>query len=508
MSTAHDRITQEIERNLQQLINAPPTVPKQTNGDGQAEANAKGQFARPIDGAAVLDDVHAFLGRFVSYPSEDAHCAHTLWIAQTHLMRLWDNTPRLAFLSPEPASGKTRALEISELLVNAPVMAVSVTASFLFRRIAADEKAPPTILYDEIDTVFGPRAKDNEDIRALLNAGHRRGTGVGRSVMVGNRVETEYLPAFAPVALAGLGWLPDTIMTRSVVIRMRPRLPGEPIEPFRRRNAIGEAQKLHARLQAWADKQEEVAGWPELPDPIQDRDADVWEPLIVVADRAGGLWPERARVAAVSLVTANRDRETSLGIRLLMDCKTVFDALPGTRALFSKTILARLHNEEESPWADLRGRPLDERGLGRRLREYGIKPKTVRQGDGDGTSRGYRREDFEDAWNRYTRPPLPRMSDTSDTSDTSKQNQRPFVSEAAAASDTGETTSDDIVSDVSDTLARSSEKTANNFNDVSDVSNVSDFRGRREASDDPDDDPTPFDTGLDPDPDDWSFNTG
>jgi predicted ATPase len=60
------------------------------------------------DGARLLDDVHAFLGRFIRYPSDNAHVAHT---AHTHLMEAWDSTPRIAFLSPEPGSGKSRALE-------------------------------------------------------------------------------------------------------------------------------------------------------------------------------------------------------------------------------------------------------------------------------------------------------------------------------------------------------------------------------------------------------------
>jgi hypothetical protein len=84
-----------------------------------------------------------------------------------------------------------------------------------------------TILYDEIDTVFGPKAKENEEIRGLLNAGHRRGAVAGRCVVHGKRVETEEIPAYCAVALAGLGWLPDTILTRSIIIRMRRRAPGE-----------------------------------------------------------------------------------------------------------------------------------------------------------------------------------------------------------------------------------------------------------------------------------------
>jgi hypothetical protein len=131
----------------------------------------------PVEGAVALNALHAFLGRFVAYPSEHALVAHVLWIAHTHLMDAWESTPRLAFLSPEPESGKTRSLEVTELLVPNPVVALNVTPAYIFRKVGDQENGPPTLLHDEIDTVFGPKAKDNEEIRGLYNAGHRHITG-------------------------------------------------------------------------------------------------------------------------------------------------------------------------------------------------------------------------------------------------------------------------------------------------------------------------------------------
>jgi len=166
----------------------------------------------PKDGAAILDQVHAFIGRFVVYPTEHDQDAHTLWIAHTHAMEAWESTPRIAFLSPEPASGKTRALEVMEPLVPRPVEAVNVSPAYLFRKVASED-GRPTILFDEADTVFGPKAKENEEIRGLLNAGHRKGAVAGRCVVYGNQVKTEEIPAYCALALAGLGGLPDTIIT-------------------------------------------------------------------------------------------------------------------------------------------------------------------------------------------------------------------------------------------------------------------------------------------------------
>ena len=132
-------------------------------------------------GAELLDDIRRSSPASSSTPPSTHSIAHTLWIAHTWLMDAWDSTPRIAFLSPEPGSGKSRALEVTEPLVPRPVHAVNTTPAYLFRKVS-DEAGPPTILYDEIDTVFGPKAKDNEDIRGMLNAGHRKGAMAGRCV--------------------------------------------------------------------------------------------------------------------------------------------------------------------------------------------------------------------------------------------------------------------------------------------------------------------------------------
>jgi hypothetical protein len=98
-------------------------------------------------------------------------------------------------------------------------------------------------------------------------------------------------------------------------------------------------------------------------------------------------------------VAASREAEPSLGVRLLADLRAAF-----ADAAFMSTgqILAALHAMEEAPWGDLNGKPLDARGLSRRLRQYGIKPEVVRVGQA--TPRGYRRAMLEDQWSRYLRP--------------------------------------------------------------------------------------------------------
>jgi hypothetical protein len=366
-------------------------------------------------GAAMLARIEAFLTRFVAYPSVHALVAHILWIVHTHLMEAWESTPRLAALSPEPASGKTRLLEVTELLVPRPIEAVNATPAYLFRKVS-DPDGAPTILFDEIDTIFGPKAKDHEEIRGILNAGHRRGAMAGRCVVKGKTVVTEELPAYCAVALAGLGNLPDTILSRAIILRMRRRSPSETIEPFRRRIHAPEGEQLRDFIADWAATKatELEKARPEMPEGVADRAADVWEPLLAIADVVGGDWPRRARVSAVTHVSDSKAGSPSLGIRLLTDLKVVF----GDRdSLFTTTILERLQQVEDSPWGDLRGKPISSRGLSSLLRQYEVESKTVREVGKPKTGKGYRRVDLHDSWVRYVGPPT-KECDTSDTTGT------------------------------------------------------------------------------------------
>lgn len=352
------------------------------------------------DGADVLEALRRFLSRFVAYPNEYALIAHVLWVAHTWFMDAWESTPRIAFLSPEPGSGKSRALEVTEPLVPRPVHAVNTSPAYLFRKVS-DEAGRPTILYDEIDTVFGPKAKDNEDIRGMLNAGHRKGAVAGRCVMRGKTVETEELPAYCAVALAGLDDLPDTIMTRSVVVRMRRRGPTEHVEPWRERVNGPDAEKVRRILMNWAaENVDRLSGdfWPDMPAQVVDRDADVWEALLAVADLAGGGWPALAREAAVAMVMASKQRAPSIGVLLLRDIRTAFAEASEDR-LTTEQLLHALNRMDEAPWSTIRrGEPLDSRGLSQRLSKYGIASK---KHVGERGLRGYDKAQLVDAWSRY-----------------------------------------------------------------------------------------------------------
>jgi Protein of unknown function (DUF3631) len=200
--------------------------------------------------------------------------------------------------------------------------------------------------------------------------------------------------------LASIGDLPDTIMDRAVVVRMRRRALHEKVEPFRTGRDAPPLHDLRDRLAAWVREHLDEFGDTDPPMPVEDRAADTWAPLVAIADLAGAHWPARARRSVVVGVqeAEEGDGEASLRLQLLADLKAIFG---DAHALHTRTILPLLHELEESPWNDLFGKPLDPRGLSRRLHPYGIKPTDVRE-TGDGPNlKGYKREDLHDAWTRY-----------------------------------------------------------------------------------------------------------
>ncbi|MFD6873183.1 MULTISPECIES: DUF3631 domain-containing protein [unclassified Streptomyces] len=365
--------------------------------------------AAPVNGAQLLNEVEAFHRRFNVFPREAAYVAVALWDAHAHLLDAFDSTPRLAFLSPEPGSGKSRALELVETLVPQPMVAVNASAAALFRAVSGPE-GRPTILFDEIDTVFGPKAGDNEELRGFLNAGHRRSGVTYRCVGDGGNQTVQAFPSYTAVAVAGLGSLPDTILTRSVIIRMRRRARNEHVEPFRQRLHEKEGHALRDQLAVWAEQvRGKVQGaWPEMPEGVTDRPADVWEPLIAIADAAGGDWPKRAREACVQLVKASQtDDKGSLGIRLLTDLRD--HVMVGVDRLPTIAVTDRLNALDDAPWADLQGKPLDSRRLARMLADYmtadnePITSRNIRTAGG--VLKGYYSADLHDAWQRYCPPP-------------------------------------------------------------------------------------------------------
>ncbi|BDM73178.1 hypothetical protein HEK616_66650 [Streptomyces nigrescens] len=356
--------------------------------------------AEPTYGSELLNKLRGQIAEFVIPPSPEALDAMTLWAVATHLQGAWQHAPRLAVVGPAKRCGKSRLLDVLVETVHEPMLTINTTPAAIFRSIT--EENPPTLLVDEADTIFGSLkvAEKNEEMRGLLNAGHQRNRYVTR--VVGNDHTPHKFATFAMAAIAGIGDLPDTIMDRAIVIRMRRRAEGEKVKPFRSRRDTPALHDLRDRVAAWARPLLDEAADLEPTMPVEDRAADTWEPLVIVADLAGGAWPRLARIACARMVAAEAAAEEDhpSGARILADIRRIFAGRGEPESLSTEELLYLLSQDVESPWAEWGRSGLTARALSAMLREYGIKSGNVRMADGT-QRKGYMRNKFLDAWRRY-----------------------------------------------------------------------------------------------------------
>jgi hypothetical protein len=382
-------------------------------------------FDTAADGGQVLDEAHKILTRYVVFPCPEAADAAALYAAATHAMPKLEFASRLVIKSPVKRCGKSRLLDVLAQLVHKPMATADISAAALVRSIPEDD--PPTIMLDEADAIFGKGLKGDEKaehLRGILNAGFGRDRPYKRWDITSRGIED--CPTFAMAVVAGIGSMPDTIEDRAVIITLRRKSAAEHVAKYRLRKDKPKVTAVGDRLAAWIIPNADALGEaePTMPPGLNDRAEDVWESLIAIADLAGASWPARARRAAVALsAAAEQEAGESLGQRLLADIRDV----AGTFAVSfvaSRELVSSLIKLDDAPWRDLE---LTARGLSDRLRPYGITPRR----DASGTMRGYRLEDFADAFSRYLPHPL------SETVNSSEQaGNQPLRSDGSRPPDT------------------------------------------------------------------------
>jgi hypothetical protein len=309
--------------------------------------------------------------------------------------------------SAEPGSGKTRVLEVAQFLVAAAEMTFSATAAALFRLVSEDGLI--TILFDEVDAIFTKTGGANEDLRALLNAGYKRGATIPRCVGDTKNMKVKRFKVFAPAILAGIAeGMPATITTRAITIHMRKRRHDQPVDEFWEEDVEREANPIRHALADWAGQvADQVAtARPVMPAGVRDRAAEIWRPLVALADAAGDHWPTTVRAACAHFVLDSGPQVTSDGVQLLADLRQLFTD-QDTDRMPTADILTKLVDLDESLWGDL-DKPLTARRLASELGRYGVRPVTF--DSPEAKVKGYvtyettgkqGQTGLADAWSRY-----------------------------------------------------------------------------------------------------------
>jgi hypothetical protein len=317
-----------------------------------------------------------------------------LWAVAAHLFESFAVFARLFVTAAEKQCGKTTLLDVLSLLVPRPLAVSNTSPPALFRTIAA---VRPTMLLDEFDAYTKETA---EELRQIIDAGHKRGGAVLR--LVGDHHQPRMFDVYSPMVIASIDAIAATLMDRSISIRLHRRLASEAITPFRLDRPPPELLILARQIARWAaDHAAELVDVDPTMGGLINRSADNWRPLFAVADLAG--WHDLADEAAATVMASALDAESARTL-LLTDIRAAFTA-SGADRLASEALVERLVLMEHRPWPEwgkLR-KPITKVQVARLLGPLKISPGNVRLPDGS-TPKGYHKAAFRDAFTRYLPP--------------------------------------------------------------------------------------------------------
>jgi Protein of unknown function (DUF3631) len=342
-----------------------------------------------VDGAVLLADLRQQFTRYVVLPKYAAS-ALALWVLHTWVFWCFDITPYLSITSPTKRCGKTVLMTLLFWLSCRGKKSDSMSKAAIYR--SAGEK--PTLVLDEVGWVV-----DLQDERQGILCG---GFEVNGYVEVcegeGADITTRRFSTYCPKAFGLIGKLTPTLVDRSICIPLDRKLRTDKVERLRRRDNDDFTQ-LRRRCLRWAnDNAKALAQAPSLElEGLNDRALDFWEPLLTIADRAGGNWLKVARDTALALSGESKEDGEDVRVELLKDIRGAFGDADLIR---SADLVVKLTADPERPWADWkRGRPLTQKQLGGLLRPFGI--CSVLVGSLGAQTRGYRRWQFEEPWAAY-----------------------------------------------------------------------------------------------------------
>jgi len=391
----HGKINSDIPAILAQAAAdeaaaAPPPPPSDPRDAAPAE---------PIDPHETV--LSLTCRAFKTYLALDSHeyVAMALWALHTHVYDRYMVTPRLLLTSPVRGCGKSVALDVLSRLVVRPELTDNITAGSAYDTI---DRLLCTLLMDEFDN---QEISTKAALRAILNAGYRKGRTVARGVGKHHR---KYR-LFAPIAMAMIGMLPLPLLSRSVIVRMKKHDGSRELKRLDLDdvNCTEPLDRVYVQIRDWA-RYVKLDPNPKLPRELRNRDADNWRPLIAIADSFGAEWGKIARMTAVFF--AQDPREEDVVVMLLRDIRRVFNA-GGLDRITGKALLVALHELEDTDWSEFLGikgdagpHKLRASELRAMLRLLSIGTRSVWPGKGvpgDQSAKGYLRVDFEAAWRAY-----------------------------------------------------------------------------------------------------------
>ncbi|MEW5918222.1 MAG: DUF3631 domain-containing protein [Gemmatimonadota bacterium] len=391
---------------------SPPIIPPPRQSVAAADADsALDPWPEPVAAEPLLESLARKLQEYVVLGTHQLW-AIVLWIVHTWCLEAADVTPYLWVHSATRECGKTTLLDLLAQLAFRAERADGITAAALYRRI---DRLAPTMLLDELDVQL--KMESGEALRGVLNSGYTRSGSYVVCVARGKVYEEQKFKTFCPKVLAGIGRLWDTVVSRSIPIRLEraTNVQKAALRRMRLDRIAAECEPLRRQMMRWAVDHVTALrdSDPFVPSQLGSRQADVWRPLLGIADAAGEPFPKIAQAASLGLQGLSGE-DGDWGILLLEDLRSLAyssstSVTPSQNGkhksgLATRAILEHLHNLDERPWPEYsRGRPIKERGLASLLGRFSMKSQTIRLG-ADVTAKGYPLDGLMSAFERYLPP--------------------------------------------------------------------------------------------------------
>ncbi|MCH8948333.1 MAG: DUF3631 domain-containing protein, partial [Acidobacteria bacterium] len=366
-----------------------PPVGAATDSEGEKEA--------------LVAELQSFISKYGIFPKQHMELVLALWAIGTHSFDSFDCFPYLTVTSPTKGCGKTRLAEVLELLCAEPLRAANLSEAVLFRLV---EARSPTLIIDEAESLRNKKSERAQAIVGLLNAGHRIGAVSYRCDGPGHAAKA--FRVYCPKVVIAIGNVPETVRDRSIAVQMQRKKANDVVGRFIFKKVRGPAADLKERIAGIISVcRQDIEGVYDSYEPefLTDREAENWTPLfclcsILVPRRLTEL---KETATAFAKGKAAFDADDSLQMRLLSDIQAILgngesDTLFGEKlaAISSSTLVAKLRELEEAPWA---GYDLSARRLAQLLKPFEVHPRQVR--DGSSNIRGYAVADLIPLFSRY-----------------------------------------------------------------------------------------------------------
>ena len=299
-----------------------------------------------------------------------------LWTVHTWTMPTGaSHTPYMNITSGTPRAGKTRVVEIANILCKNPLFSHNASAAVIGRTSYGH-----TILIDEADKQMkNPDMK--ESLNAILNSGFEESGSYAR--MGGNNMtQVDNFQTFSAKIISGIAQfhMADTLIDRSIKLTMMRKKKSEVFPRFKKPLVKKEVAELRQKLTEISLDEDLLQrlyfAEPKLPDELDDRKKDITEPLFAIAELASKKILDLFCAAIINLCV-NQTPDLTMAEQMLIDMSKIMNG----KSIHTQDLISELNREPYEWISNNQGTGIRNYQVASLLKPFGIIPKPISIGN-------------------------------------------------------------------------------------------------------------------------------